>query len=379
MTAYSYIGLTLTFPGRGGTVTFVRTAFGQGVLSASVNVLLILSYVAIMAVYATALASYSVPYFPEEIRPVAGRLIASGAIVALGLVNFAGAALMERLETFFNVGKLGVLGLFIAAGLVVGQVEWSRFAPAEWSPASAIIASGMLGFLAYEGFELIANAADDIKDPERTLPIAFIGSVVFAIVIYVLAFIVAIGHMSFVAIEAAKTFAVSAVAGTFLGPVGFAIMAVGAVLASASAINADYFGAARLPVMLAENRELPPVLSRRVNNKPVVSLATIGIVALVAVNVLDLHALSAATSGGFLVVYAAVNLAAVKLAPLTGSRRWISLLAAALCVIALVIMVAEFLSHPATRQSGVAVAAIIVFAILIEGTYRAYARFRRLR
>ena len=138
---------------------------------------------------------------------------------------------MKRMETIFNVGKLGVLLLFIVAGLLIGQLDLSRLEPAAWAPLSTIVATGMLGFLAYEGFELISNASADIENPQRTLPIALLGSVAIAIVIYVLAFLVAIGHMNFDAVAASRDFAVSAAASTFLGPVGFGIMAVGAVLA----------------------------------------------------------------------------------------------------------------------------------------------------
>ena len=169
-----------------------------------------------MSVYAVALASYSLPYLPPESRAIAGHVIASLAVIVLGLVNFAGAALIERLGLVFNVGKLGVLGLFIVGGLVIGQLDWGRLEPAAWAPASTIVASGMLGFLAYEGFELIANASNDIIDPKRTLPIAFLGSVIAAIIIYMLAFMVAIGHMSFDAIIAARDFGVSAAASSFL-------------------------------------------------------------------------------------------------------------------------------------------------------------------
>ena len=120
VTAYSYVGLTLRYPGPGGTVSFITKAFGTGLLAASMNVLLVLSYIAIMSVYAYALAAYSVPYLPEAIRPEASHAIASLALIALGLVNFAGAGLMERLEGFFNAGKLAVLGLFIVAGFLAG-------------------------------------------------------------------------------------------------------------------------------------------------------------------------------------------------------------------------------------------------------------------
>ena len=145
VTAYSYIGLTLRYPGPGGTVGFLRTAFGTGIVPAGLSVLLVLSYVAIMSVYASALASYSVNYLPEAMRPAAQHIIASVAVVLFGVINFLGAALMEKLETVFNVGKLGVLALFIVAGFLVGQLEWTRLEPAAWAPTSTIVASGMLG------------------------------------------------------------------------------------------------------------------------------------------------------------------------------------------------------------------------------------------
>ena len=161
VTAYSYIGLTLRYPGPGGTVSFITRAFGSGIVAASANMLLVLSYVAIISVYAFALAAYSAPYLPEAIRPAASHAIASFALVALGLINYAGAALMEKFETLFNAGKLAVLALFIVAGLVAGGLEWGRLEPSAWAPPSAIVASGMIGFLAYEGFELIANASGE--------------------------------------------------------------------------------------------------------------------------------------------------------------------------------------------------------------------------
>jgi len=291
-------------------------------------------------------------------------------IAILGFINFAGAKLMERMETIFNVGKLGVLGLFIVSGLLIGQLEWTRFEPAAWAPISNVIATGILGFLAYEGFELISNVSGDIEDPKRTLPIALLGSVAIAIVIYFLAFVVAIGHMSFDAVRESRDFAVSTAASTFLGPIGFGIMTVGAVLASASAINADYFGAAKLPLRLSEHDELPSVFQRAVRGQSLVSLIVIGVLALIAVNFIDIKALSAATSGGFLVVHAAVNIAAIRLRHETGTAPWIPALAFLLCLAALALMVIQFLSSAETVASAIAVVAIIVISVSIELAFR---------
>lgn len=370
LTSYSYIGLTLRFPGPGGTVSFITQGFGSGLLAAAVNVLLILSYVAIMAVYASALAGYTLPYLPQSWRPAAAHVIASAALAVLGLINFAGPGLVQKSEGLFNAGKLAVLAIFIIGGLVAPGLDWSRLAPEAWAPPMAIVASGMIGFLAYEGFELIANASARISNPERTLPIAFLGSVVIAIVIYALAFIVGLGHLPLDQLIAAQNAAISAAAASFLGPFGFALMAVGAVLASASAITADYFGASRLPPQLATMRELPSALHRSLKRQSVRSLAAIGLLALLAVNAMPIAALSSATSGGFLLVFAAVNAAAFKLAPQTGAVRLVPALGALLCLAALAITLWQFLSDPATMMQAAAIAAIVLLALGIEALFR---------
>jgi uncharacterized protein len=365
LTAYSYVRLTLRYPGPGGTVAYVRLGFGTGILAAATNVLLILSYIAIMAVYASALGAYSASYFPPSERVFWTHILASVAITVMGLINFAGAALMEKFEDVFNFGKLGVLLIFIVAGFLLGTPSWDRLGTSNWVSATTIISSGMVVFLAYEGFELISNASARIKNPPRTLPIAFYGSVLAAIV-YVLCVVVAVGHMSFDAMAEAKSFALSATAARFLGSFGFGLMTFGAVFASASAINADFFGAEQLPVMLGELGELPVAFARLISGRALLSLVSIGALALIAVNVIDLHALSAAASGGFLIVYAAVNMANAKLARETKSHAWISRVAAVVCVAAFLVMVVQFAADPQTRASAYVVGGIILLSILIE-------------
>lgn len=381
LTAYSYTGLSIRYPGPGGTASFIATAFGTSLPAAAVNVLLILSYIAIMSVYASALGNYCLPYMPDTMKPYASHLVSSLALIGLGLINFIGAGLVQKSETLFNIGKLTVLILFIIAGLMLPGLEWQRLEPAAWAAPSAIVASGMIGFLAYEGFELIANSSGDVANPKRTLPIAFMGSVVIAIVIYVLAFIVGIGHLSMEQLIAAKDFAISAAAESFLGSFGFALMAVGAVLASASAINADYFGAAKLPPQLAAMNELSSAFQRSLRGRSVASLVAIGVLSLLALNFISIEALSSATSGGFLLVFAAVNIAAYRLAPETGANRFIPVVAALLCLLALGVTLWQFLSDPATAGQAAAIGALVVLAFALEILFRIrhalYMRYRK--
>jgi amino acid transporter len=168
----------------------------------------------------------------------------------------------------------------------------------------------------------------------------------------------------------AQSFALSATPQRFMGSFGFGLMALGAVLASASAINADFFGAAKLPVTLAEHGEMPPRFAGVIEGKHLASMLFVGIIAVLAVNFLNLHELSAATSGGFLVVYAAVNLANVKLGSETNSWRWLSLLAALVCILALAITLYDFAANPQTRLSAGTIVAIVVLSVATEKAFR---------
>jgi len=80
--------------------------------------------------------------------------------------------------------------------------------------------------------------------------------------------------------------------------------------------------------------------------------------------------MSSATSGGFLLVYAAVNIAAVRLAPQTGTNPLIPGIAALLCLAALAITVWQFVADPATVSQAYAIAGIVVLSLLIEIVYR---------
>ena len=66
LTAYSYAKLSITYQSEGGTVTFIDKAFGDNVLSGSVNLMLWLSYLVTISLYATAFAYYGETFFAHK-------------------------------------------------------------------------------------------------------------------------------------------------------------------------------------------------------------------------------------------------------------------------------------------------------------------------
>jgi amino acid transporter len=371
LTAYSYVRLSLTYPSKGGTVTFLNNAFGPGYFTGSLNVLLVMSYIVLLAVYAYAFATYTAAtFFSREEYALCHRVLVSAVVIFLAIINYAGPALAEKSEGFFNLSKLIMLLVFVAIGLFSSGLVFSRMAPAEWVPAPEIIAAGMLVFLSYEGFELIANVSDQVKDPERTLPLAFYGSVATALVFYVLIITVVLGHMSFNAITDSRDYALSAAAELLMGKAGFVLLAVGAILATASAINAGLFGASKLPMMLAEEAEASTIYERRYRGRYPAGLAVISILILIIVNFLDLRSLSVAASTGFIVIFLIVNIANAKLAAETGSKRYVSVTAAAVCVIALAIMLVQTGRSPKDRKDLIFVGGLMILPFIYQLIYR---------
>jgi amino acid transporter len=178
LTSYSYLRLTLRFPGEGGTVEYLNRAFGGGVVTGAGNILLLLSYVVLLAVYAYAFGSYGAGFFPAEERGFWLHALISAVIVGLVVVNVFGTNLVVRSEDVFNAVKMLLLASFVVGGFLT-SMDWSRLGPENFVTPLALVAGAMLIFLNYEGFELIANASRDIADPKRSLPIAYIGGVLY--------------------------------------------------------------------------------------------------------------------------------------------------------------------------------------------------------
>jgi len=379
LTAYSYSKLSIAFPSTGGTIAFLNRGFGTGFLSERLSTLLVLSYIVIMALYANAFATYAALLLPSgwtHLQP----WLAAGVLILLGVANGVIPAAMDRWEGVLNVAKLVVLGAFIVLGLSSGGLTLGRLGSASWVGPVDIFVTGMLIFLSYEGFELIANASPRVTNRARTLPVAFYGSVAVAMLLYISIVVVSVGHLPFEQLEAQKNHAISAVAETFMGRFGFGFMAVGAVVAAVSAINADIFGSTRLIGMLAEEG---PHRWKRAGTAfgghpwKLVFLTTAGVIATTTMN---LHALSAVSSAGFLMVFAAVNTANARLAKETKSRRWVSLVAAMTCLAALGAMLVQLGGQDARRHEAVIIVAMAVLPFVlrpVDAAIRSMAAGRR--
>lgn len=368
VTSYSYSKLSVAFPNEGGTVEFLNQAFGRGIFSGGLNTLLCLSYVVVLSLYAYAFGGYGASFFPAPEHEMWKHLLITGILIALTTLNFLSAEAALKSENLINALKLVILCIFIVGGFWAGIV-WERMDVARWVPALEIVAGGMIIFVNYEGFELIANAARDVKNRERNLPLAYYSGVLLVIVLYCAIAVVSVGHLTPDVLESARDYALGAAARSFMGPVGFTMIAVAALLATASAINATFYCTSRITFTAAEENEMPQFLEDMVWGKPVAGLLIVSVTTLIIANFFDLRSISTMASSGFLLIFAAVNLANVRLAQETKSRKWLSALGLFMCLGAFLVICVQVFLNLATRNQLWVLAAMLVLSFGSEVLY----------
>jgi hypothetical protein len=364
LTAYSYAKLSVHFPSRGGTVYFVDQAFNHNLLSGSLNLFLWLSYLVTIALYAKAFSSYGLTFLDQS-TPLMSHFLISLAIVLPMIINLISSRFVSRSETLIVAIKLILLLLIMTFG--AATIEPQRLEPQNWSPFLNILVAGMIIFVAYEGFELIANAAEEIEHPQRNLPRAFYISVFGVLLLYVGIALVVVGSVPEDKLLHAKDYALAIAAEPALGQLGFQLVSITALLATFSAINATIYGNARLGYLIAREGELPEVLDHEKGQIPINGILTIAIISLFMANSIDLTEIAILGSAGFLLIFSVVNLSAFRLRRRIKARGGIPLLAFSVSTFALAILLYKTaLSNPV---SVLVFAGFVIASVLFEWFY----------
>jgi amino acid transporter len=336
LSTYSYAKLGARYPSAGGAVEFLVKGFGDGVLSGGINLYLWIGYVIALALYAQGFAGYAMTFVPPNSPAWLPKAIGCCIVLVFTGVNLIGAKVVGRSETFIVVVKLLILFLFAGAGLFFIQPKY--LAPELWPPVSGILFGAGVLFIGYEGFGLVANAAEDMDDPRRLLPKALYMSVIIVILIYVAVSVAVIGNLDIGAILKAKDYALAEAAKPFLGDFGFRLIAVGALFSTASAINATLFGAANVSYVIARDGELPKVFSWSLRPNATGGLFITAALVILFILFFDISGIAMMGSGAFLLIYACVHAAHLRVANETGGKKWIVSLSLVTCLAMLAIL-----------------------------------------
>jgi len=371
LTSYSYAKLSVTYQSEGGTVTFIDKAFGDNILSGSVNLMLWLSYLVTISLYATAFASYGETFFTHKSVWLHHGLIIV-AIILPAIINIISASFVGKSETVIVAIKVSLLILVIIAGAPYVDIE--RLSPMHWGSSFSIVVAGMIIFIAYEGFELIANSAEDIKEPNKNLPRAFYTSVIIVIALYILIAIITVGSVSEEVLMRAKDYALAVAAKPSLGQTGFILVSVTALLSTFSAINATIYGNARLGYIIAKYGKMPRSLMDENSRSgiPFKGVVYTTILSLILANSIDLTEIAIIGSAGFLLIFLLVNISALKLYKEIEACHFILLISVIFSFLALATLL--FHTYSSNPKAVVIFMSFIIISVLFELIYGRYIR-----
>ncbi|GET32086.1 amino acid transporter [Prolixibacter bellariivorans] len=371
LTAYAYSKLSLKYPSKGGTVNFVNQAFGKTIFSGGTNNLLWISYIIMLSLYSSAFGSYAGNLFHIVSDSTLNKhIFITGIIVFSTILNYLSVRVVAEAESVAVYIKMTILTLFILIGGygLFHANHLMQFEFSNWTGPVKLFSGGMVIFVAYEGFELIANASPNIVNPKRNIPRAYFIAISIVILLYVLISFVTVASLTFDKIQKAQEYVLAEAAKPQLGQVGFTIITLAAMISTFTAINSTLFGGSRVNYELGIDDELPHEFTKHFWNQPVGLLFT-SVLTLLVANTLDLESISTSGSAGFLIIFAIVNLANVRLYKETASKRYISIAGFTMCTIAFLFLLKNQLNNNFT---GMMISlGIIAASYMMEYLYKA--------
>jgi amino acid transporter len=357
---YAVAKMGVRYPSSGGIVTYLTKGLGSGHVTGTASWLFYFAGLIVTAMVAVSFGTYGKSlFFGDDAAGAWVNVLASAIVVLMVFVNAVGADLVAKLQSLIVVALLAVFAVFIVSTFT--EVDWSRLAWSTYPSGSDIIASVALTFFAYIGFAVISFTAGSMRDPARELPRAMYLGVVGATVLYVLIAVGTFGALSPEEVQRYGDTALAHAAEPALGQAGFTMMAIAALLATASSVNANVFAARSITAKLASDRLFPPVFGRHVPLVGPSGLALSAALVLVLANVFDLSAIANIGSAVAMTIFLLLGVAALRVRQETGSSAVVIVTAMALTGVVLILFSVNTLEDdPGTFVAMIVIAGIAV-------------------
>jgi amino acid transporter len=368
---YAVAKLGARYPSSGGIVTFLIEGYGRSRVTAVTSWLLYFAAIIVTAMVAVSFGSYGSALLFDDSTGWA-RVLTTGVVVAVAAVNIAGATFIDRVQSLIVIVLLAVFAVFIVVTL--RQLNPDLLAPSTYPPAADIVSSVALTFFAYLGFTVISFTGGDLPDPARNLPRAMYLALAVTAALYILISIGVFGTLTVQEVVENGETALALAAKPALGEAGFAMMAIAALLATSSSVNANIYAAAGSTKKLAAAGIFPPVFGQRALVGGTRGLTISALLVLLLANLVDLTAIASLGSVVALAIFLVTSVAAFRLRAETGSRA--SLLIAAIAVTALVVVV---FAVQTLRDAPETFAAMIGILLLAVGLDQIWSRVRARR
>ena len=316
--AINYCELGTTYPVAGGAMSYVREAFGSGILSFLVGSMDCLS-----STFYAALSAVGFAYSLKVFLPFTPIVPTAIVVIALfSFLNILGVTKVGNAQIVLGGILLAVFVLYVVAGLVHPDgFSWGVFIAGEsifahkgfWTNFTRIMATIALVYNAYVGFEVIADDAEEVSNPSRNIPLSILISLTLCTIIYVAVGLVTLGTVPWQELAGSETALTDAVR-HFIPGWGVPLMAAAGMVATLTSINSAMLSATREAFTLGRDGVWPRMFSKlsRFRTPYVAILIIGGLSALVAIiGLVDF--LSYISSSGYLFVLFWGSLSMIRL------------------------------------------------------------------
>jgi len=323
LSGYSLAKLAVRYQSRGGIVEYLVQGFGENNFSGSMSVMFYFSQLIAVAAVAKSFGTYAATFMVHG-DSMWINIFAVGIVALFTLINLVGATIVAKSENFIVFIKLTILIIFAVAALFTIQPK--LLSVADMPPISGMFFAIGITFFAYQGFSVITNTVEDMKDPKTTMMRAMFIAILLVAALYVLTSISVLGNLSLDEIIKTKDYALATAAKPVFGEWGFKIMAATALLATASAINATLYAVADIGYTMAKEGNLPKEYQYNIYQ----SFEGLIISALLIIPMILFFNLSEITTVAaivMLIVQGTTHVAHLNLIKETGAKRYIVVLA----------------------------------------------------
>lgn len=326
LAAYSYIKLGVYYKDEGATYSFYKRTFTGSRFAASlIGWCVIFGYISTLALYAYTFSSYAISSFEFANNEWIRKLVAGLVILTFTLINIWSVKGMGKIEDLMVYSKLIILVIISFVLINNSQTTLPVLLQNEQSTSVlSILIVASLTFVAYEGFQLVINAVNEMEQPEVNIPKAIYSAIFIAILIYVVISLGAILAIPFDEIIENKEYALASGAKNVIGHWGTDLVITGALLATSSAISGTLFGASRQMSVIAKDGYFPSILAKRTNQIPTAAIICMSTLAFCLVLAGSLQVILEFGSITFLLVSLLMAYANYTIRHLTGSSIWIT-------------------------------------------------------
>jgi len=365
--AYSYAKLGTKIVSNSGPIAFIIEGIGDGIATGALSIMMWLTYVVSIAMFAKGFAGYFLPLLKINASAVNTALVEVFVIVFFTTLNFFGSKAVGKTEFYIVLVKVSILVFFISVG--VSSIKPSYIQPRFDTPhLEGMLHASVIFFLSYMGFGLITSASENIRDASKNIPRAIYISIAVVLFIYVFISFSAVGNLTQAELLKARENALAVAAKPFLGHFGFLLISLGALFSISSALNATLYGGANISYSLAKNGELPDFFERKIWFKSVEGLYITAALSTAFALFFDMSGVASITSSIFTLIYIFVLVSHFRLRKEIGGNK----IFLAFNIVLLIALFLALLFFQLSSQKGVlfGTLGVIVGSVIVEASFR---------